>query len=71
MFHLDPPKISSPPDQIFLGFALKNFFPTAGQPHQGKPVHVNSQEVSTEDISGVHSGIPRKLNDWFPSVHYM
>ena len=31
-------------------------------------MHVNSHEVTTKDISGVHSGISRKLSDWFSSV---
>ena len=70
MFYLDPRKISSSQTK-FSRIRSEEFFPTAGQPHQDKPVHVNSQEVTTKDVSGVHSGIPRKLNDWFPSVHYM
>ena len=35
------------------------------QPHAGKSVHVNGHEVTTRNISGVHSG---KLSDWFSSV---
>ena len=30
--------------------------------------HVNDHEVTTKDISDVHSRISRKLNDWFLSV---
>ena len=42
--------------------------PTVDQPDQGKSVHVNGHEVTTNDISGVHRGISRKLSDWFSSV---
>ena len=31
-------------------------------------MHVNGHEVTTKDINGVHSGIFRKLGDWFSSV---
>ena len=31
-------------------------------------MHFNSHEVTTKDVSGVHRGISRKLNDWFSSV---
>ena len=41
--------------EIF-GPTLKNLF-LVDQPHQGKSVHVNSHEVITKDISGVHRGI--------------
>ena len=44
------------------------FVPTVDQPHESKSVHVNGQEVTTVDISDVHSGLSRKLNNWFPSV---
>ena len=36
------------------------------KPHRSKSADVN--EVATKDISGVHGGISRELNDWFPSV---
>ena len=67
-FNLDPPKIILfPLKQIFWTHSEK-FVPTVDQPQEGKSVHVNSHEGSTKDISGVHGGISRKLNDWFPPV---
>ena len=62
---LVPPRTNS--SEIF-GPTLKKFVPTVDQPHQGKSVLVNDHEVTTKDISGVHSGISRKLSDWFSSV---
>ena len=47
----------------------EKFVPTVDQPHQGKSVHVNSHEVTTKNISDVHSAISRKLNDLVPSVY--
>ena len=68
MFILDPPKIGSPQNEIFWTHSEK-FVPTIDidQPDQGKSVHVNGHEVTTKDISGVHRGTSRNLNDWFPS----
>ena len=41
-----------PPEQIFLKYFdhSEKFVPTVYQPHQGKPVHINSHEVTNNDI---------------------
>ena len=41
----------------------EKFVPTVDQPHEGKSVHVNGHEITSKDISSVHS-VSRKLNDW-------
>ena len=69
-FIFDPPKIGSPRNEFFLNIWThsEKFVPTVDQPHQGKSVLVNDHEVTTKDISSVHSGIFRKLSDRFSSV---
>ena len=57
-----------PPGTIFSAIFWthsEKFVPTVDKPHQGKSVHVNSHEVTSKDISGVQSGISRKLSHYF------
>ena len=63
-------KLVPPRNEFFLNIwtHFEKFVPTVDQPHQGKSVHVNDHEVTTKDISSVHSGIFRKLSDRFSSV---
>ena len=76
-FNLDPLKLV-PPGTNFSGSTLKNLFLYASH-----FVHINGHEVTTKDISGVHSGMldqksgPRKtekesgvksLNLWLAKV---
>ena len=73
VFNLDThplPKIGSPQNSFFFNILThsEKFVPTVQQPYEGKSVGVNGHEVTTKDISGVHRGVSRKLNDWFPSV---
>ena len=59
-FNLDPLKLV-PPGTNFSGPTLKNLFPLC-QPCDSKFVHNNGHEVTTKDISDVHSGMldPKK-----------
>ena len=65
-FNLDPLKLV-PLELKYLapGHSENLLLLLTMQPHQGKSVHDNSHEVTTEDIRGVHNGISRKLNDYW------
>ena len=50
-FNLDPPKIGSPLERIFIFQThSEKFVPAIGQPHKRK-------SVTTKNISGVHSWV--------------
>ena len=64
MFNLDPP------GTICLKYwdPLWKMCSHWRQPHEDKSVHVSCNTVVTVVNYGVHSGVSRKLNGWFPSV---
>ena len=51
-----------PREQIFLKYWTHSD-KMCSHCRPGKPVHANGREVTTKDISGVHRGMSRKLND--------
>ena len=55
-----------PPGTNFWTHSEK-FVPTVDRLHQ-RQICACQHEVTTKDISSVHSGISRKLSDWFSSV---